>query len=203
PPFFDAPFPDQEEDNVNEDAAILEFVKRHREERFSQARERLRQNWEALENQITAAYLHTQFLTSNWTTESSYLDCISPDCHCGENNHYHRNLDLIDVLGRFSSKPVKFCRCIPEAVQLIYQGYLPATPTHPRTAFTIRLIQLFHRIWETSVSSATGFIEGLSNFLDDRSSTPLEARGSIDHNRRNLTQPFSSTTHVYSRILTI
>ncbi|KAH9820745.1 hypothetical protein DFH28DRAFT_924004 [Melampsora americana] len=182
-PLFDAPLPPAEVPANPNDAAIEEFVRRNREERYLRARERLCQDWEAIENRLTAAYLHSQFLTLNWTTQHSYLDSLIPDW-------------------RLASQPVKFCPCIPETVQLVYQGYLPASPKQPRTAFTIPLIQLFHRIWQTSVSSGTGFIEGLSNFLDDRSSSPLEARGS-GNNRRDLTQPFSSTTHIYNRILTI
>ncbi|KAH9807200.1 hypothetical protein DFH28DRAFT_824672, partial [Melampsora americana] len=175
-PFFDADAPENDGRPVGngdaaDDAAIEEFARRKREERYAHAREQLRQSWEEIENSITAAYLHCQYITANWTTKHSYLDRTNPDCTCAPN----------DIYRRFPMKPVKFCRCKPEAVQLVHQGYLPSTPTQPRTAFSVPLMQLFHNIWKTSVSSATSFIDGLMNFLDDRASIPFEARGILNN----------------------
>ncbi|KAH9809487.1 hypothetical protein DFH28DRAFT_1133358 [Melampsora americana] len=206
-PFFDADAPENDGRPVGngdaaDDAAIEEFARRKQEERYAHAREQLRQSWEEIENSITAAYLHCQYITANWTTKHSYLDRTNPDCTCAPNDIYHCNVDLIDVLGCFPMKPVKFCRCKPEAVQLVHQGYLPSTPTQPRTAFSVPLMQLFHNIWKTSVSSATSFIHSLMNFLNNQASIPFGARG-ILNNWRNLTQPFSSGTHLYSRITVI
>ncbi|KAH9806840.1 hypothetical protein DFH28DRAFT_905432 [Melampsora americana] len=115
---------------------IVDFVSQNREYRYAQARERLRLQWAALENQLTAAYLQSQTRTRNWTSKISYLN------------------DVTDV----------------------------SSPTQPRTAFSITLLQLYHFVWQTSVCAATSFFEGA---------------------RRDLTQPFSSTTHLYSRILVL
>lgn len=81
--------------------AIEDFVAQHRGYRYAQQRERLRQHWDALEHQLTAAYLQSQTQTSNWTTKNSYLDNVSDDCDCGEEHFYHQNVDLIGVLCRF------------------------------------------------------------------------------------------------------
>lgn len=100
------------------------------------------------------------------------------------------------------SKSVRFCACFPEAVQLVYQGYLPSTPKRPQTAFSIRLLQIYYSLHQTTVCVASGFIEGILNFLDPRSNAPLLARGDRG-NRRNLTQPFSTATHLYNRIMVL
>lgn len=61
---------------------------------------------------------------------------------------------------------------------------------------------MYHDLWETCVSPASSFIKGYQNFLDRRSSTRHKARGDSE-NRRDLTQPFSSATHLFSRILVL
>ncbi|KAH9808233.1 hypothetical protein DFH28DRAFT_910425, partial [Melampsora americana] len=179
---------------------VAQFVAQHRELRYADHREQLRKNWEAIENHLTAAYLESQTNTLNWTSKESYLDNVSDVCHCAEGHFYYRNIDLIGVLSRFESRPVRFCHCLPEPVQLVYQGYLPASPQQPRTAFFIPLLQIYQNLWQTSVSAATSWIEGYMNFLDGRSEKEDTARGSDGTRRRDLCDPFLSATNIYSRI---
>ncbi|KAH9822980.1 hypothetical protein DFH28DRAFT_1171847, partial [Melampsora americana] len=146
---------------------IQAFVNQHREYRYAQDRERFRQQWEAIENQITAAYLQCETKTLNWTRKSSYLNNIGDVCHCPQTSFYFR---------KSASKAVRFCRCLPEPVQLVYQGYLPASPRQPRTAFSIPLVQLYHNVWETSVAAASSFIDGIMKFHNKRCCTPLLGR---------------------------
>ncbi|KAH9812911.1 hypothetical protein DFH28DRAFT_1174991 [Melampsora americana] len=183
---------------VDVDAAVERFVQKHRGYRYAQQRKRLRLQWTAIENQLTAAYLHSELKTLNWTTQHSYLGRVHVDCKCPAAMCYRRNVDLIDVLERHVSTPVRFCPCMPEAVQLVHQGYIPSSPKTPRTAFSIRLLQLYHFIWQASACAASSFIEGLMNYLDRRSSTQLKARGHCG-NRCNLTQAFSNASHVHTR----
>ncbi|EGG09006.1 uncharacterized protein MELLADRAFT_104556 [Melampsora larici-populina 98AG31] len=143
----DAPVPEGETVNLDPNGVIQQFVEHHRAQRYAKRRERIRQEWSDIENEITAAYLESQVHTLNWTTKDSYLDDSSLDCQCEDACIYHRSLDIIDIL----------------------------------------------------VCVASGFIEGILNFLDPRSNVPLLARGHRG-NRRNLTQPFSTATHVYNRI---
>lgn len=105
-------------------------------------------------------------------------------------------------LGRSVLKAIQFCPCLPEPIQLVYQGYLPASPQQPRTAFSIPLLQAYHHVWQTSVSAASSFIDGWMNFLDDRSKAPMLVRGPQSA-RHDLTQPFASATHLFSRITVI
>ncbi|KAH9808894.1 hypothetical protein DFH28DRAFT_876140, partial [Melampsora americana] len=183
--------------------AIEEFVARHRGYRYAQEREQLRQHWEALENPLTAAYLQCQTKTSNWTKRQCYLGEVSDECNCRGQHFYTRKVDLIGSMGRYVSAPVRFCPCLPEAVQLVHQGYLPASPKEPRTAFAIPFLQAYQYQWNTSVTPASSFIEGHIRFLDSREQREHSSRGPGEHregNRRNLTQPFSSATHLHSRI---
>ncbi|KAH9809796.1 hypothetical protein DFH28DRAFT_842223, partial [Melampsora americana] len=154
--------PPIQEDQDEVDGVIVEFVTQRRAYRYAQARERLRKQWAALEDPLTAAYLQCQTRTSNWTTKSSYLKDVSDVCKC--------------TADRFAAKTVRFCRCLPEPVQLVYKGYLPASPQHPQTAFSIPLLQLYHCVWQTSVSAATSFFEGIMNFHDSRVRQPLRGR---------------------------
>ncbi|KAH9806698.1 hypothetical protein DFH28DRAFT_1165121 [Melampsora americana] len=182
------------------DGSIRRFVQKHRGYRYAQQREKLREQWALIEHQLTAAYLECQVKTLNWTNTLCWLNERSMDCQC--TNFYHRNIDLIQVLGRSVAKPVQFCHCSPEAVQLVYKGYLPCSPNQPRTAISIPLLQLYHEIWLTSVTAASSFIEGVMKFHDKRSCKPMTARGT-QGTRRNLGQPFSNAAHLYARFMVI
>lgn len=98
----DEPSPEPETVNLDPDGVIQHFVEHHRGQRYAQRREQLRQEWSALENQITAAYLESQVHTLNWTTKDSYLDHGSLDCQCADACIYYKSLDLIDILGEKS-----------------------------------------------------------------------------------------------------
>ncbi|KAH9807939.1 hypothetical protein DFH28DRAFT_1071337 [Melampsora americana] len=180
--------------DFDKDGSIRQFVVKHRGYWYAQERERLREQWAAIKNQLTAAYLECQATTSNWTTKYTYLNEVSMDCQCEV--FHNRTMDLVDILGR-KSESVKFCRCLPQAIQLIHQGFLPSSPKTPRTAFSIRLLQLHHHLWLTSVCSISGFIEGLMNFLNSRSAKPMKAQSACG-TRQNLTQPFSNASHAFS-----
>ncbi|EGF97206.1 uncharacterized protein MELLADRAFT_87257 [Melampsora larici-populina 98AG31] len=132
PPDDDGNDPWTDIEDFDRDGAIRRFVQKHRGFRYARKRETLRKQWEALENQITAVYLENKVTTLNWTTETSYLDVIiSPDCQCAAGLFHIRKIDLIDIL-----------------------GYLAASPTQPRTAFSIPLLQQHHDLWLTSVTAS-------------------------------------------------
>ncbi|EGF97081.1 uncharacterized protein MELLADRAFT_114609, partial [Melampsora larici-populina 98AG31] len=56
-----------------------------------------------------------------------------------------------------------------------------------------------HRNMDLVDILVSGFIKGLMNFLNTRSAKPLKARGGRG-TRRNLTQPFSNASHLFSRV---
>ncbi|KAG0152280.1 hypothetical protein CROQUDRAFT_675267 [Cronartium quercuum f. sp. fusiforme G11] len=82
-------------------------------------------------------------------------------------------LDLIDMQGQCSKCNLKFCTCMPQAVQLIHHGYFFGFPSLPQTAFKIPLVQFHHVLWLTSSISIQGFLDGLTQFLTCHSYTPL------------------------------
>lgn len=104
------------------------------------------------------------------------------------------------LLGRHHQKFIVFCECLDDSVRLLYLGYLPSSPTLPRTAFSIRMLQLHHHLWKTSALSTSSFIEGMSAFLDTRCHSRLHSR-SGSHKDRNLCSPFSQTIDLYRGIL--
>jgi hypothetical protein len=87
-------------------------------------------------------------------------------------------------------------------IRLIQCGYFAASADMPRTAFSIRLIQFHHFIWQTSVVSATAFVKGLLAFLDTRSDRPLFSR-SQHLRKQNLCIPLSFAVDLFSRISVI
>lgn len=45
-------------------------------------------------------------------------------------------------------------------------GYIGATPVHPKTAFSIRLLKIFHIIWKYCALRIQGFVRALDELLD-------------------------------------
>ncbi|KAI9626550.1 hypothetical protein KEM48_010379 [Puccinia striiformis f. sp. tritici PST-130] len=71
----------------------------------------------------------------------------------------------------------------------------------PRTAFSIRLVQYHHHLWQVSAVTTSAFIKSVSAYLDSHTRKPLLNRGS-KHKRRELRVPFSHCIDLYLRILT-
>ncbi|KAI9607622.1 hypothetical protein KEM48_003531 [Puccinia striiformis f. sp. tritici PST-130] len=97
-------------------------------------------------------------------------------------------------------KLLPFCKCTPDVIRLIHYGFFASSPNKPRTAFSIRLVQFHHHLWESAVISASAFVKGLSAFLDTRKAEASYARGG-KYSKRNLRVPFSHSVDLYARIL--
>ncbi|OAV99608.1 hypothetical protein PTTG_11734 [Puccinia triticina 1-1 BBBD Race 1] len=172
-----------------------------RSRRYAEHRERMSQRWSELEEMAAAAFFECQKTYSNWTTLPSNYDLPLNSCKCTAAEICTRKVDLIDIIGR-STTYVPFCKCTSDVVRLIYYGYIASSPDKPRTAFSIRLIQFHHLLWQSSVLSASSFVKALSCFLDTRSKSPLYARG-LKYKKRDLRIPFSYSVDLYSRIILI
>ena len=61
---------------------------------------------------------------------------------------------------------VEFCRCTPDQVRLIRQGYLGGSPIEPRTAFSLRLLRFYHIIWKESSTAILAFSPAIDEYLD-------------------------------------
>ncbi|WAR53830.1 hypothetical protein PtB15_3B339 [Puccinia triticina] len=174
----------------------------HRARRYAEERKQLNQRWISLEKQAIAAYMLCFYNTRNWTEwspTSSLFEFDQSLCSCSANQIHSRRVDLFDIVSREPSAEAKFCECTPDVIRLIYYGYLASSPTKPRTAFSIRLVQFYKLIWLSSVVSIAAFVKALSAFLDSRSNRPTYSRGGR-YRKRILQVPFSHSVDLYSRI---
>ncbi|POW09206.1 hypothetical protein PSHT_09260 [Puccinia striiformis] len=168
--------------------------------RYAERRETIAQQWAELDNEATAAYLLNQQSTSNWTTPAANPSINLSRCVCPSKDISERRVDLIDIIQQHAGLLVKFCKCTPDVIRLIHYGYFACSADEPRTAFSIRLVQYHHILWQASAVPASAFIESLSSFLDTRTTSPLFNRGS-NHKRRELRVPFTLCVDLYIRIL--
>ena len=61
---------------------------------------------------------------------------------------------------------VELCRCTPDQVRLIRQGYLGGSPTEPRTAFSLRLLRFYHILWKECSTALQPFSQAIDEYLD-------------------------------------
>ncbi|KAH9806866.1 hypothetical protein DFH28DRAFT_1159238 [Melampsora americana] len=183
--------------------AAHHFAQESRDWWNAEARRNLQLQWNAIEFKMTAAYLKIQYQTQNWTSEASYLD-VNIDCQCSNSELTMQAVDLIDTLRFHSKRQIIFCACMPKPVRLLHYGYISSSPQLPQTAFSVRLLQFHHQLWNTTVISSTGFINGLMSFLNLRSKTHLKPNTyryrSLIHDR-DLRRQFSSSVNMYRTIL--
>ncbi|KAH9821140.1 hypothetical protein DFH28DRAFT_923571 [Melampsora americana] len=162
---------------------------RHHQRRFCNyfdKREDYHKQWGQIENQVSSTYLYCQHVTKNWTSQHTYLGTRPPGCNCPRE-------------GFHSLMPVFFCSCQPDVIQLLHQGYMASSPSKPCTAFSIRLLQLYHALWQIVGVSKSGFIEGLLRSISSRTRDKLLSRG-IKENCCTLRVPFSNTIDVFTRV---
>ncbi|KAI7956460.1 hypothetical protein MJO28_003555 [Puccinia striiformis f. sp. tritici] len=182
------------------DSPIATHAEYFRLRRYAERRETIAQQWAELDNEATAAYLYNQQSTSNWTTPAANPSTNLSRCVCASKDISERRVDMIDIIHRHGGLLVKFCKCTPDVIRLIHYGYFACSADEPRTAFSIRLVQYHHFLWQASAVPASAFIESLSSFLDTRTTSPLFNRGS-NHKRRELRVPFTLCIDLYNRIL--
>ncbi|KAG0139430.1 hypothetical protein CROQUDRAFT_13135, partial [Cronartium quercuum f. sp. fusiforme G11] len=139
---------------------------------YAQKQLEFEKQWAQVEDILTAVFLECQHHTENWTTAASYLT-NQLTCNC--QSQTERNVDLIDIHARHSNYVLTFCKCIPDPICLLYIEYLASSPQEPHTAFSVPFVQLHYWLWQTTSIPTNGFIEGMTNFINDRSHSPLLA----------------------------
>ncbi|KAH9809099.1 hypothetical protein DFH28DRAFT_1191485 [Melampsora americana] len=198
------PHPDQQEVHPAPipDAA-QHFAQESHEYWNAEARRNQKQQWEAIEYQMTATYLQLQHQTINWTDRASYLD-VEINCQCPDDKLVTDSLDLIDVLGYHSKREVSFCVCMSRPVRLLHYGFISSSPQSPRTAFSIPLIQYHHELWNATVISSTGFLNATLRFLNLRSGHNLKPQSKKSQSlidNRDLRRQFSNSVNMYRSIM--
>ncbi|EFP76611.2 uncharacterized protein PGTG_02072 [Puccinia graminis f. sp. tritici CRL 75-36-700-3] len=197
---YQDPHWENEDPNWEDEDPLLAHASYHRMRHYADRREIINAQWTRLETQVTSAYLQCQRKTSNWTCPPLSFELPPGLCTCPPNDIQDRRVDLLDILFQRPSISISFCKCMPDAVRLIHYGYFASSADRPRTAFSIRLIQFHHFLWQSSVVSSSAFVKALAAFLEPRSNQAMFTRGN-KHRKRNLRIPFTFSVDLYSRIL--
>ncbi|KAA1110447.1 hypothetical protein PGT21_021725 [Puccinia graminis f. sp. tritici] len=194
------PIEENQQDQWEDEDPILAHASYHQMRRYTERREAISAQWAQLEVSATSAFFQCQYQTLNWTRTPTSFDEPIQSCTCLPNQIEKRNVDLIDLLYYRAHEAIPFCKCMPDVVRLIHYGFFASSADKPRTAFSIRLIQFHHNLWQSAVISSSAFVKAISTFLDSRSSRMLFARGN-KFRKRNLLVPFSFSADLFSRIL--
>ncbi|KAH9816301.1 hypothetical protein DFH28DRAFT_1161229, partial [Melampsora americana] len=201
------PHPDEAEaDPPPIPIAGTQFAEESQQYWNAEARQHLRNQWSAIESQMTATYLECQHETDNWTSRESYLDEVI-NCDCSGQQLSVQAVDLINLSSYLSKFTVTFCSCMPRPVRLLRYGYIASSPQYPQTAFSIPTLQFYHELWNMTASSNSGFIGALMRFVKLRSirrntnlQNPPQAKNnpgkSLIHDR-DMRRQFSHSVHMY------
>ncbi|EGF99350.1 uncharacterized protein MELLADRAFT_112798 [Melampsora larici-populina 98AG31] len=163
--------------NVNDDAddALLAALRRqaHLEDRLAHEKKWL---WQYAI--MLPTYLQNRLETKDWGDQEKWNLDLRPACHCTIRTE--RDIDLVDLLTRRRTK-VSFCKnCDLSAPQrLLQMGYMAASPSRPRTAFSLRLLVHHHAQWIRFAVPTEGFCEALDSTLDHSSPVILTSKGRV------------------------
>ncbi|KAI7933058.1 hypothetical protein MJO29_017050 [Puccinia striiformis f. sp. tritici] len=191
----------EDRDEWVDENPIADHAEYFRLQRHAAKREEAARKWAALDKEVVSAYLLYRDISQNWTSWKPDFSEKPKGCTCTLADISHRKVDLVDLFERVRGGSIKFCKCTPDVVRLIQEGFFACSADKPRTAFSIRLVQYHHHLWQASAVATSAFIKSLTSFLDSCNRQPLLIRGS-KHKRRELRVPFSHCIDLYLRILT-
>ncbi|KAI7943773.1 hypothetical protein MJO28_011301 [Puccinia striiformis f. sp. tritici] len=191
----------EDRDEWVDENPIADHAEYFRLQRHAAKREEAARKWAALDKEVVSAYLLYRDISQNWTSWKPDFSEKPKGCTCTLADISHRKVDLVDLFERVRGGSIKFCKCTPDVVRLIQEGFFACSADKPRTAFSIRLVQYHHHLWQASAVATSAFIKSLTSFLDSCNRQPLLIRGS-KHKRRELWVPFSHCIDLYLRILT-
>ncbi|KAA1086641.1 hypothetical protein PGT21_006503 [Puccinia graminis f. sp. tritici] len=155
-----SPWEDTEEIMDDEDAATLARIRSLHQQLIQQQQNR---NWKDLTGVLFPVYLHLKKITGNWTLPCHFQNFSSLVCSCTAEMHTSREMDLVDLMGQMRVK-FTFCRCTPDPVHLLANGYLASTPIFPQTAFSLRLLNFYDLLWNICNSHVTPFTKVLQRW---------------------------------------
>ncbi|KAH9807647.1 hypothetical protein DFH28DRAFT_1089161 [Melampsora americana] len=102
-------------------------------------------------------------------------------------------------LGRQKMKVV-FCSCQLDSVRLVQIGLIGGSPKSPVTAFSIRLLRLFHLLWKLCRVRIDPFCRAIDEFLDGKNPVILSAGGD---RTREWRKNFSAAVDAYREMLNL
>ncbi|PLW18061.1 hypothetical protein PCANC_14707 [Puccinia coronata f. sp. avenae] len=103
-------------------------------------------NWSDLFGTLFPAYTHLKRITNEWTSPDSLDNKTHEICSCQGHSPTMRQIDLIDLF---------------DLVQILAHGYLASTPVYPQTAFSLRLLNFHHLMWNLCNTATAPFAEVL------------------------------------------
>ncbi|KAH9809376.1 hypothetical protein DFH28DRAFT_905506 [Melampsora americana] len=187
---------DMEEDNLDDVHTYVQLVSgatyRHR-----RLREHL--HWKEMMQKLFIAFMKGSARTSDWGDDMRWNHDFNDeeDCSCRPGLKHTRSIDTMDLIYRRKIQ-FEFCSCTPDQVRLIRQGYLGGSPKDPETAFSLRLIRLYHLSWEYCQSNIQPFSLMMDRYLD--AYNPLiTVPGTTEP--RLWRKPLSAAVYCYRQIL--
>ncbi|EGG06234.1 uncharacterized protein MELLADRAFT_71976 [Melampsora larici-populina 98AG31] len=156
-------------------------------------------HWKSTMQRVFIAFMKAVKQTSNGGDHSLWDHNFNTVeiCSCGPSRKRTRLVDTVDLLYRRQLK-VEFCSCTPDQVRLLNQGYFGASPKTPETAFSLRLLRLYHLAWKYCHSNIQPFSLMIDEFLD-AFNPQLLVPGTYEP--RLWRKPLASAVYYYRQIL--
>ncbi|KAH9817363.1 hypothetical protein DFH28DRAFT_1124762 [Melampsora americana] len=168
---------------------------------YRSRRIREHRQWKEIMQKTFIVFMKTSELTSEWGNDSIWNHDfnIEDDCSCGNRPGLKRTrtIDTVDIIYRRKIE-VEFCSCTPDQVRLINQGYLGGSPANPETAFSLRLLRLYHLSWKYCHAKIQPFSLMIDELLDAHNPKIL-VPGTTEP--RLWRKPLSAAVYCYRQIL--
>jgi len=124
------------------DAPLIEVFNWRNRSRVGE-RQRLSENWKQTEK-VLAQFLH--------------FGAAESICTCASKHRVEVRLLSFEC---WATRSMDYCNCPHSTITLIEQGFFPSTPRKPRTAFSIRLLQILHEQSVRGAISKSAWADGL------------------------------------------
>lgn len=152
------------------------------------------ERWTRAAQAMFDPYIIARKSTSHWGDCSLWNHDFKPQCRCPVAT---REVTLVDLFSKHMTwtfwfwqdlyrykndvtarrkQVIDFCNCQPDNVRLVQMGYFPASPTFPRTAFSIRLLWFYQVLWKYCSVRLQGFSLALDEFLDGKNGLMISTR---------------------------
>lgn len=166
---------------------------------FRERTQREQKQWKVIFPLMFPEFMKCSKKTFQWGDEDLWKHDWKDPCSCSGQNVRERSVDVVDISCWWSSVyctyersslqvlitslagrnkiTVKFCACKADSVRLLLMGFIGGTAKNPVTAYSIRLLRLFHMLWKKCWVRLTPFCLAIEEFLDARNPIILSASG--------------------------
>ncbi|EMD39021.1 hypothetical protein CERSUDRAFT_47795 [Gelatoporia subvermispora B] len=107
--------------------------------------------------------------------------CFTPDHRCSSPQCAQRKQDVTLLFwDHYESHDVPYCHCTPLTHVLISSGMFPTSPTQPRIAVSIDLLEFYFALFERSGDAVTALARALRNYYTRRGWRVLDSKVSLE-----------------------